>query len=760
MLRVVGTREPRITAPLEATGRAEYAPDIKLPGMLYAKILRSPYAHAWIKKIDVSNAKALPGVEAVITYKDVPRIPYFTIAGHPGKLRRDEYILDEKVRFVGDKVAVVAAVDKDTAEEALELIDVEYEKLPAVFDPEKAMLPGAPKVHDDTDRNIAAHIRNEWGNIEKGFGGADYIFEDRYTTCRQVHAAMEPHGCVCVYNNVSGELKVWTTSQGPFSVQRVLSELFNIPLNKVQVMTTHVGGGFGGKDEVLLEPICASLSIKTGKPVKLILTREEVFFGSRTRHPCIIEIKTGVKGKSIIARQIKAILNTGAFISHGANVAAAMSTRETGLYKTPNLKFDAFCVYTNTPAAGACRGFGNPQQTFAVDSQLDDIAKKLGLDPVEFRLNNIIKVGEINPGTGIKLESCGLKECIERGANRIGWGKRRRTESGTKKRGMGVACFMQNTGSFPWSPEVSSSIVKVNADGTVQLYTGAVDIGQGTSTALAMIVAEELGVDLKSVKVLPIDTTITPFDPGTYASKCTYIAGNSVRMAARDAKMQILERASKILGKEIKSLEVGGGWIWVKEGKEKISVKEVVNEALYSEREGIAIIGKSSFLPQSNVPYFGAQFAEVEVDIEIGEVKVLKFVTASDVGKAINPLAVEGQIEGGTHMGLGYTFTENLIVNEKGECVNPNFRDYKILKATDMPEIETIIVESNEPTGPFGAKGMGEGALISVAPAVNNAIFDAVGRRIKELPLTSENVFKKLVKKDKFLNRIDKTAKV
>lgn len=748
MLRVVGRREPRITAPLEATGRAKYALDIKLSGMLYAKILRSPYAHARIKRIDVSKAKALPGVEAVITYKDVPRTPYFTTEGHPGKLRRDEYILDEKVRFVGDKVAAVAAMDKDTAEEALELIDVEYEELPAVFDPEKAMLPGAPKVHDDTDQNIVAHIRNEWGNIEKGFEEADYIFEDRYVTCRQVHAAMEPHGCICDYNNVSGELKVWTTNQLPFGVQRVLSELFNIPLNKVQVMTTHVGGGFGGKDEVLLEPICVSLSIKTGKPVKLILTREEVFFGSRTRHPCIIEIKTGIKGKSIIARQIKAILNTGAFVSHGADVAAAMSVREIGIYKTPNLKFDAFCVYTNTPAAGAFRGFGNPQQTFAVDSQLDDIARKLGLDPVEFRLNNIIKVGEINPGTGVKLESCGLKECIERGANRIEWWKRRRTESSTKKRGMGVACFMHNSGAFPYIPEVSSSIVKVNADGTVQLYTGAVEIGQGTSTVLAMIVAEELGVDLKSVKVLPIDTTITPFEGGAYASRLTYIAGNSVRMAASDAKMQILERASKMLGKEIKSLEIGDGWIWMKGGKEKISIKEVVNEALYSEREGIAIIGRSSFQPQSNAPFFGVHFAEVEVNIESGEIKVLKIVTACDVGKAINPLAVEGQMEGGTHMGLGYALTEDLIVNEKGECVNSNFRDYRILTAKDMPEVEAIIVESNEPTGPFGAKGIGEGAMISVAPAVNNAIFDAVGRRIKELPLTSEKVFKKLVRKD------------
>jgi len=758
--KVVGKATPRVTAALEVSGAAKYAPDIKLPGMLHAKILRSPYAHAIIKKIDTSKAEKLPGVMAVITHKDVPRIAYtgeggppsISFTGEAGKpeesFPRDEYILDNKVRHVGDKVAAVAAVDEDTAEEALELIDVEYEELPAVFDPEEAMKPGAPKVHK-SEKNIAAHILNEWGDIEKGFREADYIFEGRYVTPRQAHAALEPHGCVADYNQYSGELTVWTTTQIPFVNQRILSELLNIPMNRIRIIKTFTGGGFGGKDEILLEPICAVLSMKTGNPVKLVLTREEVFIGSRTRHPSVIYLKTGVKKDgTITARYIKAILNGGAYASHGPSVTAAMGSREIGLYRSPNVKFDGYCIYTNCPAAGAFRGYGNPQQTFAIEQQMDEIAEKLDMDPVELRLKNTIRKGDLNPGTGLKLESCGLQECIRKGAEKMDWMRKRRMPKdvgGSKRRGYGMGIFMHNSGCVPYLPECSSSIVTVNSDGTAKVLVGSTDIGQGSSTIMAQIAAEELGLSLRNVSVVSADTGVVPFDQGTYGSRTTYIMGNAVLLAARDAKNQILELASKVLKTSAENLEISDGKVRAKEGGgREIPVSTIISGFQFNPKEGKIIVGKASFQPPGNAPYFGAQFMEVEVDTETGQIKVLKVVNAQDVGKAINLLAVEGQMEGTVYMGLGLALTENLAIDKKGNPLNPNFTDYKLLHATDMPKVELIIVEDKEPSGPFGAKGIGEGGLDPTAAALANAVCDALGVRIKEIPMLSEVVYKNL----------------
>lgn len=761
--KVVGKATPRITAFLEASGTAQYAPDIKLSGMLHAKILRSPFPHAVIKKIDVSKATKLLGVVAVITYKDVPRIAYTGEGGPPsisftGEAERpteafpkDEYILDKRVRHVGDKVAAVAAVDEDTAEEALELINVEYKELPAVFDPEEAMKPGAPKIHQ-SEKNIAVHILNEWGDIEKGFREADYVFEGSYKTPRQVHAPMEPHGAIADYNQYSGELTVWTTTQIPFVNQRILSELLGIPMNKIRIIKTFTGGGFGGKDEILLEPICAVLSMKTGRPVRLILTREEVFIGSRTRHPATIYVKTGVKKDgTITARHVRAILNGGAYASHGPSVTAAMGSREIGLYKSPNVKFDGYCVYTNCPVAGAFRGYGNPQQTFGIEQQMDEISEKLVMDPVELRLKNTIRKGDLNPGTGMKLGSCGLQECMTKGAKKMGWMKKRKMpkySGASKRRGYGMGIFMHNSGCVPYLPECSSSIVTVNSDGTARVLIGSTDIGQGSSTIMAQIAAEELGISLKDVSVTSADTGIVPFDQGTYGSRTTYIMGNAVMLAARDAKNQILELASKVLGRKAENLEINEGKVRVKKGnKREIPISKIIVGFQFAPKEGKIVVGKASFQPLGNAPYFGAQFMEVEVDTETGQVKVLRVVNAQDVGKAINPTAVEGQMNGTVYMGMGLALTEDQVVDEKGRSLNPNFTEYKLLSASDMPKIDLIIVEDKEPSGPFGAKGVGEGGLDPTAAALANAVYDALGVRVKQMPLLSETVYKYIVGK-------------
>ena len=737
-LLVVGKSVPKIDAIELAKGKAEFADDIKLLGMLHAKILRSPYAHARIKRIDVSKAEELPGVEKVITFKDVPRVPY-NPSGYYYHEPKDRYVLDEKVRFVGEPVAVVAAVDEDTAEEALGLIDVEYEEIPAVFDPEEAMKPGAPRIHD-VDRNIAAHITNEWGDTEKGFENADYVFEDRYETQRQQHCPLEPHACVATYE--LGKLTIWLTTQIPFQVRKTLAEILNIPLHRIRVINSFVGGGFGGKDEIVLEPICALLAMKTGKPAKIRFTREEEFCAATTRHPCIVELKTGVKKDgTLVARHIKVILNTGAYASHGPSVAGAMSVREIGLYKSPNVKFEAYCTYTNTPVAGAFRGYGNPQQSFAVESQLDTIAEKLRIDPVELRLKNIIRSGDINLGTGLKIESCGLEECIRKAAERIGW-KRGAKEPGRntgRKRGMGIACSMHNSGAAPYLKEFSSSIVKVNEDGTINLLTGVIDLGTGSSTTLAQIVAEELGMRLEDVTVARRDTEVVPADRGTYASGSIYIGGEAARRAAVDAKNQLLEKAAKMLGMKNGDLEIVNGNIRVKERPEiKKSIGEVSGEE--------PIIGRATYVPPGNAPSFGAQCVEVEVDTERGNIRIPRFAYAHDVGRAINPAIVEGQIEGGAAMGIGYALIEELLLDERGRALNPGFIDYKIPAARDVPEIEPIIVESIEPTGPFAAKGVGEPALVPTAPAIANAIYHATGIRIKELPITSEKILRAIKK--------------
>lgn len=744
---VVGKSLPKVDAIEKVTGTGKYTVDIQLPKMLYGKILRSPYPHAKILKVDTSKAEKYPGVIATLTIEDVPRVLHG--AGPAPYYMQDEYTIDEKVRYVGDKVAAVAAVSEEIAEEALELIDVEYEVLPAVFDPEKATKADAPSIHG-TDLNLALPvIEIGSGDIEKGFKEADYVFEDEYKTPPVQHCCLEPHVSVASWD-LSGNLTVWSSTQGPFRIRSVLARALQIPVGKIRVIAPHVGGGFGSKGTHTYEDVCAFLAKKAGRPVKLECARDEVFTASCIRHPTIYKLKTGVKKDgTFTARQAKAYFATGAYANAGPIVVAYTGDNFACMYKCPNVKFEGYCAYTNTEVAGAFRGFGDPQTFFAVELQMDTIAEKLGIDPMELRLKNHIRAGT-KMSDGLFVTSCGLSECIEKGAEAIGWNEKRKwpKTGDKKKRGIGMALGIHKSGVKPGA-EMSSAFIRINEDGTINLLTGTVDVGQGSKTALAQIAAEELGVRLEDVNVTAGDTAVTPYDEkGAIGSRQTYVGGGAVKKAAADAKQQLLEKAAKMLEAAVEDLEVRDRRIYVEGAPETgASIAEVVMFSQFGEPENTVILGRGSHSPSGKAPYFMAQFAEVEVDIETGQVKVLRIVAAQDVGFAINPLALEGQIEGALAMGCGYALTEELLQGPNGKILNDTFLDYKIYSAMDMPKMETIIVESIDPTGPFGAKGAGEGACVPTAAAIANAIYNATGLRIKEIPITPEKILKAVKEK-------------
>ncbi len=745
-LYAVGKSVPKIDSLGKVTGESKYGFDIKLPGMLYGKVLRGPIAHAWIKGIDASRAERLQGVKAIITYKDVPRVLY-NPGPHATMEPRDKFVLDKKVRYIGDEVAAVAAVDKDTAEAALELIDVEYEELPAVFDPMEAIEPDAPKIHD-AERNICGTIVKDWGNLEKGFREADFIFEDKYKT-QAVHACpMEPHACLASYE--SGNLRIWSSIQTPHPYRHKISNIFGIPENNVRITTAYIGGAFGNKEDLIIEPVAVLLSMKTNKPVKMESTRKEVFLTTK-RHPSVVELKTGVKRDgTLTARQVKGILAAGGYASHGINVAATFAAGSVGLvslYKTPSFRAEVNVVYTNTPPSGAYRGYGNPQGAFGLESQLDQIAEELSIDPIDLRLKNCIQAGDIDPATGLRIRSCAIRECVVRIKEEMKWDERRRNRSkqtGIKKKGCGLAFLMHVSGVAPPQDQTCSALVKINSDGTVEIQSASVDLGQGSNTTLIQIASEELRIPMSRINITEEADTIFPYDRGSYGSGTLYLSGEAVRRAAAYAKDKILKEASKKLDKKIDELSLENGFVVVKKKpKKRISVGDVVKSM-----PGGEVIGMEIYKPSFNAPNFGVQCAEVEVDSETGAISILKLVYAHDIGKAINPMIVEGQLEGGMAQGLGYALTEKLFVNGKtGEYFNPNFTDYRIPHAGEYPKIKAIIVESKEDTGPFFAKGCGESCIVPTAPAVANAVFDAVGIRLKEIPITSEMILKALKSK-------------
>lgn len=744
---IVGKPVDRVDGPVKATGEAKYTDDMILPRMLYGKILRSPLAHASILNIDTSRAQRLPGVKAVITGKDTLGIKFGNWRTFP-ELMDELPLAIDKVRFIGDEIAAVAAIDKDTAEEALKLIKVEYEELPAVFDPMEAIKEGAPKIHDNVERNISVTRKIEWGNVEEGFKKSSHIREDKFFPNAVNHAYLEPNSALASFEP-SGRLTLWTSTQVPYMVKCLLAMTLGLRENDVRVIKPYVGGGFGGKMELTHAQFCSAfLSMKTGRPVKITYTRKEEFAFGRRRHPMIMELKTGVKKDgTLMAKQCRIHLDGGAYNSLGPTATFLAGMFSIIPYSYPNYKYDGYRIYTNKPPSGAMRGFGAPQAVFATESQMDMIAEDLGIDPIELRLKNAMQPGEKIPGLA-SVGSCGFTECINKVAEQTGWKEKRgKLPDG---HGIGIGCYgFLCGGVFNWfnTPyPFSSAEVRANPDGTVNFFTQAADIGQGADTVLCQILAEELGIAMEDIKLTTSDTDTTPVDLGAWGSRTTFMMGNAVIEAARDIKRQLFGAvAQKLELNVIHDLEAKERRIRVKgDPKKGITFAEAVAAAQRANR-GMAIIGRGSYTPRGKglvtpALSFGAQVAEVEVDRETGVVKVNKVTTAHDCGQVINPLGVEGQLDGSIQMGLGYALSEQFHLKE-GKTLNTSFLDYKIPSAIDMPdEVESIIVETNEPEGPFGAKEAAEGLVGPTAPAIANAIYDAVGFRAKELPITPEKI--------------------
>jgi putative selenate reductase molybdopterin-binding subunit len=756
-LRVVSKRLPKVDAAAIVKGAPHYTMDMVPAGALFAKVLRSPRAHARIKSIDRDRALAEPGVLLVLTHEDVPRVP-FTTAGQnfPEPSPYDTVMLDNKVRFVGDRVAVVVATDENAAKKGCDCLEVEYQDLPMVFDARDALKEGAPIIHDEADsqgihdagRNLAARIEVDVGDVDEGFRKAEHVFENTYSVQYVQHVPMEPHVCFA-YIDPDGRVVIVTATQVPFHVRRIVARVNQIPLSRVRVIKPRIGGGFGAKQEIILEDLCAHIAIKTGKPVAMELTRAEEFYGSRTRHPEYVTVKMGLKGDgTIVANEMRVIANTGAYGAHGLTVPSNTGSKTMPLYRSPNIRYTADVAYTNLPVAGAFRGYGAPQGYFALESLMDEIAHALGMDPLELRRRNLIRKGDVDPiakklGEGKEgferiVKTCGMDDCIEIARAAVTGGKQ---AEGTGphhrvRRGVGYAVCMHGTG-IP-GDDMAGATIKVNEDGSFNLLVGATDLGTGSDTVLAQMAAEVLGVELGDIIVYSSDTDYTPFDVGAYASSTTYVSGTAVVKAAEKVRERLMEVARELMGDDGREVVFERGFFTSSSGK-RLHIKEVALKSFYGEDKQ-QIAESASFMTVDCPPPFCACFAEVEVDLDTGRVKVLDIASAVDLGRAINPTLAEGQIMGSVAMGIGYALTEDMIFSDSGKMLNASLLDYKVPASVDLPDIKAFIVETDEPSGPFGVKSVGEICLDNVAPAIANAIYNATAVRLRELPFTPEKV--------------------
>ncbi len=743
---VVGRSVPKIDGGLKVTGMARYIDDIELPNMLYGKILRSRYPHAKILRINTERALKVPGVRAVITGLDTP-------FNKMGILKDQPPLKFDKVRSVRDEVAAVAADTLEAAERAIEEVEVEYQPLDGVFDPEEAMKEGAPLVHEENGSNIVnlnfTFSTSEASRLEKVFETAHAVVEDRYQVHYMNASPMGTMGCIAHYNEL-GELTVYTNTQAPFLYRHELAKTLGIEPVKIRVIQPEIGGAFGrGMDIYPIDPITAALSIKTRRPVKIVFTREEELQYAPPRQPAIFYMRTAAgKDGRLVAREVRAVLDAGAYVSWGPFDGRVMMVTATGLYEVPEVAFKATVVYTNNPYTGTQRGAGNPQITFAIEQQMDALAEELGIDPVEFRILNANRPDTVTP-QGIRITTCEMRECLRRAAQEIGW--RGRGMAGPN-RGIGFAAFFHvGGGARVYRSDGCGTILTVDDFGLVTVITGSTDLGTGSDTAIAQIVAEELGIPVKNVRVVNDDASIRPWDVGTHASRATFVAGNSALLAARKAKEIILNAAAEVLNTSTSSIVVENGMVYDRENPSKrIEFDKLVRRIHF--REGGTNIVVSAFYDPPTVMQdeswrgnlsaayvFGAQAVLVEVDKETGEVKVLKVVSVHDSGRIINPMAAEGQVHGGVHMGIGYALYEELVL-EQGRVVNASFADYHVPTALETPVVKAVFVEKPDPAGPFGAKGIGETACIPTAAAIANAVYDATGRRVKKLPIKYRDI--------------------
>jgi len=766
-LSVVGKGTPKVDAVLKATGKAVYAADFALPGMLYGKVLRSTVPHAKILNIDTSKALKHPGVRAVVTGKD---FPWGLKYGFTATTRDQTPLAQDKVRYIGDEVAAVAAIDEDTAEEVLDLIKVDYEELPAVFDPFEAMKDEAPQIHDHVKNNISASQKVDLGDVEKGFRESDYVREDKFSTQAIKHGFLEPHASVGLWDP-SGKATLWANKQSPYIIYRKVAMALGLAPSKVRVIQTYVGAGFGSarSDPFALDFCSLVLSKKTGKPVKFVYTMEDVLVMGEMRHPYYLTTKTGItKDGYIKAIQAHAIADGGAYATIGPVSIALPGFFIDIPYRIPNLKYDGYRIYTNKGFCGSLRGHCIAQFRWALGQQLDMVCNDLGLDIAEVSKKNALEPGDETPG-GYKITSCAFKECVEQASEASGWKEKKGKLPPFRGIGMGTSSFI--TGVKLSGHNSATCVVKMNEDGTASVITGATDIGQGSSTIVVQIVAEVLGLSMDDITINSgVDTDFTPVDPGTYGSRVSFYSGNAAKIAAEDAKMQLSEVAGKLLDVSPENILFKDKKVFPKGSPDKAwklgalirhiqhklgkGSKSVIGTGSYD--SGVDFIdfktGKGNISPTYS---FAVDVIEVKVDPETGKVTIVNAVGAHDIGKALNPVLCAGQLDGAWVQAEGQIFFEKLLRDKKdGHVLNPSFMDYKMPTSMDIPlKNKHIFVESIDPDGPFGAKEVGEGASVAIFPAIGNAIYDAIGVRIPDLPITPEKVLKAIKEKKKWIDR-------
>jgi 4-hydroxybenzoyl-CoA reductase subunit alpha len=760
---VIGKRLPRVDAKEKVTGGAKYAADYSLPGMLWCKLLRSPYPHARILSIDTSRAEKLRGVRGVVTGKDFGGWTW----GWMLTTRDEPPLAVDKVRYLAEAVAGVAAIDEDIAEEATELIKVDYEELPGVFDPEEAMKEGAPKVHDYVKNNISAEYHWNFGDVEKAFAQSYIVREDKFRTSRATKGYLEPPAILACYDP-AGYITVWAAKQSPYFLYRHLAACFKLPLSKVRIVQPFIGGGFGGtKNDSLAGDFCSVLLSKmAGKPVKYVESQEEELMTSRRRHNMIVYSRMGVnKDGTLTAIHHRVIADGGGYTAIGPMSLYLAGIATTLPYKLPNFKYDGYRAFTNNPIQAAMRGHGITHTRFAAEIQMDMIAEELRIDPVEIRMRNAIE--KPKPGTiyetinKVTLKTCGLKEAIQEVSEDPIWRDRDKMskKEGDVSWGVGLSCAPYLGGARLLGHQSCAATVRICEDGTVNLITGATDCGQGSDTVLCMIAAEELGINVKDIELKRVDTAYTPVDPGSWGSRVTLLAGQAAQIAAREAKRKLLEVAAKEWQVKPEEIEIRGGKAFIKSDPGRsIPFERLARMACYSgtgavilgtgySGYGLEPSGLTSGFGNPGISYsFTAQSAKVGVDLETGKIIVTDFTIASDCGRLLSPITAEGQIEGASIQGLGQTLYEDFIM-DRGKTLNPTFLDYKMPLSMDVPNIKLIDIVTDDPDGPFGAKEASEGSIVSAPPAIVSAIHNATGVWMKELPVTPERIWRALKEK-------------